>query len=376
MNFVLINEGTSVSPLTAQLTPAVLTRIAAAITVQLNRDFAPEWGGAYVVRAGSSKTDIVPGEIVFALVDTTDVPDAVAYHDVQGAAVPFALLALTTCSTIDDVTTGISHECCETGADVDCDVWVDDGAGNEWAQETCDAVESASYQNRSERRRSAHRRVGLRPAIVLRAGCPGALLVCRHGDGALHDGAGRLPNQARQRHGRDAGVRHPRQPPRLSRQPRAARQRLAPGTPRRPSTPPCIARHHGLSVSPVLQALVMGALTLALIVHILLTRKIMSNVSSGISSVSSAIDGLSTDVSSLSNDISALKTQIQNSGSVLTAADQAAFDALVAKATAAKAAADAVVAGFAPPATPAAPAAPASTSTLTPPFRSPRASGV
>jgi hypothetical protein len=146
LSFVIINEGTSKSPLASQVTAAWLTRCAAACTVQLNRDVAPEWGGAYRVRAGASVTDIAAGEIVFALVDElAAAPGDVAYHDVDGKDAPVAFLALTTCSTLDDVSTAISHELCETAGDPACNLWVDDGKGSEWARELCDAVESTSY---------------------------------------------------------------------------------------------------------------------------------------------------------------------------------------------------------------------------------------
>ena len=144
MRFVLLNEGTAASPLTTQITPEWLQRVAAACTIQLNRDVAPEWGGSYGVRAG---TDIAAGEIVFSLVDSLpDAPGAVAYHSVSGEAVPFAMLALTTCNTLADVSTAISHELCETAGDVDANLWADDGTGTEWANELCDAVESDSYE--------------------------------------------------------------------------------------------------------------------------------------------------------------------------------------------------------------------------------------
>jgi hypothetical protein len=145
MLFTLIMEGTAASPLTPQVTPAWLAKCAAAVEVQLNRDVAAEWGGAYSVRPGS-KTDVAKGGIAFGLVDAlTAAPGDVAYHDVDGNAVPFALLALQTCSTLDDVSIGVSHECCETAGDPACNTWSDNGGGLEYAQELCDSVEALSY---------------------------------------------------------------------------------------------------------------------------------------------------------------------------------------------------------------------------------------
>lgn len=143
--FVLLMEATT-SSLVSQVTPEWLTKAAAAITVQMNRDFAPNWGGSFMVRAGSGSHDLLKGEIAFAILDALpDAPGAIAYHDVDGNAVPIAFLALSTCNTLADVSTAISHECCETGADAGCNLWADDGAGTEFAFESCDAVESASY---------------------------------------------------------------------------------------------------------------------------------------------------------------------------------------------------------------------------------------
>jgi hypothetical protein len=95
---------------------------------------------------GSDPTDIAPGEIVYSLVDTLpEAPGAVAYHDRTGTAVPFALLALSTCNTLTDVSIGITHELCEIAGDAACNEWRDDGQGNEYANETCDADEARSY---------------------------------------------------------------------------------------------------------------------------------------------------------------------------------------------------------------------------------------
>lgn len=143
---VIIIEATT-SPLIPQVTAAWLARCAQACATQLNRDVAPIWGGgSWGVRVGSGPTDVHPGEMVFSIVDQLpDAPGAVAYHDVAGAAVPVAFLALATCQTLDDVSTAISHELCETAGDEACNLWADDGAGHEWARELCDAVESGWY---------------------------------------------------------------------------------------------------------------------------------------------------------------------------------------------------------------------------------------
>src|SRR5580700_8648281 len=135
------------SPLVGQVTAAWLTRCAAACDTQLTGDVAPEWGEVIGgVRVGSGPTDVQPGEMVFSIVDSLpDAPGAIAFHDVAGGDVPVAFLALSTCSDLNDVSTAISHELCETVGDPACNLWADDTAGAEWALELCDAVESNSY---------------------------------------------------------------------------------------------------------------------------------------------------------------------------------------------------------------------------------------
>lgn len=115
--WVLIQEATA-SPLVAQVTPAWLARCAAACLIQLNRDVSAEWGGAFEVRAAMSGTDIAAGERVFSIVDSLpDAPGAIAYHDVDGNGAEVAFLALSTCNSLDDVSTAISHELCEAAGD-------------------------------------------------------------------------------------------------------------------------------------------------------------------------------------------------------------------------------------------------------------------
>ena len=123
-----------------------LEQVAQACTVQLDRDVATEWGGNYSVRAATSSTDLQTGEYAFALLDTLpDAPGAIAYHSVDGNDVPVLLVGLDQCATLDDLSVAISHELCETAGDEATNAWRDDGAGYEWAQELCDAVQARSY---------------------------------------------------------------------------------------------------------------------------------------------------------------------------------------------------------------------------------------
>lgn len=144
MQFALINRGVN-APITSQVTPEWLAKVAAAVTTQMSAHVGANWlvQGASV--SVSDGTGLAPGTIAFALVDDLpDAPGAIAYHATDGTGLPVAFLALDTCSSLDDVSTGISHECCETLGDAECNLW----AGTEgifYARELCDAVESTSY---------------------------------------------------------------------------------------------------------------------------------------------------------------------------------------------------------------------------------------
>jgi hypothetical protein len=150
VDFVLIDS--SNGALTRQggpMTPDVLSQIAAACQIQLNRDLAAYYPGSIRVRAGANAGDILSGEYVFALLATLPgVPEAIAYHDVNGRGVPVLYDAISLSDTLtgpgNSVSVAISHELCETVVDAGCNVWVDDGV-QEHAQEACDAVEAQSY---------------------------------------------------------------------------------------------------------------------------------------------------------------------------------------------------------------------------------------
>lgn len=153
MRFVILDEATDIGNAPAYGGPigyATLAAIANALQVQLNRDVATHWGGAYTVRPGQSKADIRDGEIVCALVDALpNAPGDIAYHDVTGAESPVIFLARTQCNALtqgpDSVSCVLSHETNETAGDPFVNVWCDDGHGNEFARELSDAVQAATY---------------------------------------------------------------------------------------------------------------------------------------------------------------------------------------------------------------------------------------
>lgn len=149
MNFVLWSQATPAAALFAQLTPAALKEIAQAITIQLNRDLSPCWGGDYAMRVGAGPGDLTAGEVSCAILDTLPVAGAVADHGVDPNAVPVIEIGLTDCDGILSGSTPLSgaasHEALETAVDKFCNGWRDDGAGFEWAQEACDAVQEWTY---------------------------------------------------------------------------------------------------------------------------------------------------------------------------------------------------------------------------------------
>jgi hypothetical protein len=143
VRFVLLPE---CSQTRLAVTPGWLGQVAESCTVYLDRDVSSAWGGNYSVRVGEGPTDLMSGEYAFALLDSLpDAPGAIAYHSVDGNDVPVLLVGLDQCATLDDLSIAISHELAETAGDESINAWRDDGAGYEWAQELCDAVQARGY---------------------------------------------------------------------------------------------------------------------------------------------------------------------------------------------------------------------------------------
>ena len=142
-NIVLVNKvAAATSPLAAQVTAGWLADVAGACNEQLSSHAAPYDGGGYLI---SSAAAAPSGDSTFELDwQLPQAPGAEAYHDWQAGMV-VAFEALATCSTLNDVSTGISHELLEILGDPGCDAWVDDGTGFEWARELCDATQGNSY---------------------------------------------------------------------------------------------------------------------------------------------------------------------------------------------------------------------------------------
>lgn len=133
----------------SKLSAVALSRIAEAVSSQVNQEFAAEWGGQVSIRVAANNKDIQPGEWAYGFVPTLpDAPGASAYHDINGKGVPFALCAVTTCADLygpDGVSVDASHEILETAGDEGANLFANDNKGLLHAFEMCDAVEVQTY---------------------------------------------------------------------------------------------------------------------------------------------------------------------------------------------------------------------------------------
>jgi hypothetical protein len=133
----------------SKLSAAVLSRIAEAVTSQVNQEFAAEWGAQVSIRVGANDKDIQPGEWAYGFLPSLpDAPGASAYHDIKGKGVPFALCAVTTCGSLygpNGVSVDASHEILETAGDEGANFFANDNKGLLHAVEMCDAVEVQTY---------------------------------------------------------------------------------------------------------------------------------------------------------------------------------------------------------------------------------------
>ncbi len=132
------------------MSPSVLAAIAGAVNLQLNREFASEYGGNYHVRAGSGGLDLNPGEIPFALLATlSDAPGAIAYHTTNGNGKPLLYDAVTLSDSLynigNSVACAISHELLETAADPGANLWAADNVATSYSREVCDPYEERTY---------------------------------------------------------------------------------------------------------------------------------------------------------------------------------------------------------------------------------------
>ena len=133
----------------SKLSAGILAHIAEAVQDQVNKEFAAEWGAQATLRVGANPNDIQPGEWAYGFVGSLpNAPGASAYHDINNKGVPFALCAVTTCSSLlgaNGVSVDVSHEILETAGDEGANQFANDNHGSLHAVEMCDAVEIQTY---------------------------------------------------------------------------------------------------------------------------------------------------------------------------------------------------------------------------------------
>lgn len=130
--------------------PDILEIIAAAVDLQVRRDFAHDYGldlGAWTVVAGDQ------GDIIARIIDDDpNAPGALAYHDDPSALPVIVILAKTILDNggtwIDgdvSISSAFSHEVLELIADPACNRWASTAPRTLVAIEVCDPVEEVGY---------------------------------------------------------------------------------------------------------------------------------------------------------------------------------------------------------------------------------------
>jgi len=122
-----------------QVTPAQFQACVAVLQVQVDRDFAPVWGVYATV-------DALPGGWPISILDASDVPGALGYHDVDPTGTPFGRVFVET-SQLQSVSwqSVASHELLELLADPFVFGAAPGPGGTFWALEVGDPVEDVRY---------------------------------------------------------------------------------------------------------------------------------------------------------------------------------------------------------------------------------------
>jgi len=124
------------------VTAAEVAAAAAAIHVQVNRDFAPDWGKTATVTASRRRK---PGDWIVVLADTIDVTGALGYHN-DLSLLPHAIVDVALCKQYGlNWTVTLSHEVLEMLGDPTCNLVMPYPGGKLVAYEACDAVEADHY---------------------------------------------------------------------------------------------------------------------------------------------------------------------------------------------------------------------------------------
>lgn len=152
MQYVLIDLSNGATTTSGEaLTPDVLGKSAALLTVYLNAHVAKYWGipGGASVRVGTGPDDLQPNELPAHIRATiTEAPGAIAYHTVNGVGVPAIEDGLTLSDTIfgpGGWLVAMAHEMAETEGDPGTNILCADNAGKLFARELCDPVEAFGW---------------------------------------------------------------------------------------------------------------------------------------------------------------------------------------------------------------------------------------
>jgi len=150
VTFVLVDTSDGAKTADGEaLSPEARARTVAAVELQLNRDFAPHWGGTYRMRVAGGPADVLPGECPYVIRPTIAAANAIADHYANPDGSPAAEDAITLSDSLfgpgNSSSAACGHECLEVGADGACNIWRDGGDGYEYAQEVSDPVEAQTY---------------------------------------------------------------------------------------------------------------------------------------------------------------------------------------------------------------------------------------
>jgi len=130
---------------TATLSPALVVSYIASQQVQLDRDFAPHWGGTAHLAMLLDGAALPESAWQCVFLDNSDQADALGYHDLTAGNLPILKIFM------EDIladrvnwTTTASHEVMEALADPALTRVIDAG-GYEYAVEVCDAPEDDQF---------------------------------------------------------------------------------------------------------------------------------------------------------------------------------------------------------------------------------------
>jgi hypothetical protein len=118
-------------------------KLVAALQTFLDKYFVPVWGtpAKLVVGKGFQK-----GAWAIAFLDTADVADALGYHDLTPAGLPFSkIFVQTTLQDGQKVSVTACHELCEMLIDPAINLAANDPTGAFYAYEVCDACEEEEF---------------------------------------------------------------------------------------------------------------------------------------------------------------------------------------------------------------------------------------